>query len=175
MTGWRQLWERVWDYIAASALGQRVWARYEAAAPREQLAMKLLCAFLLLLVALLLVMPLHGFNANATAAYREQLDTLAWMQANRKLVGAAAPVARKPGESLLTVANQSARGLGLSFKRYEPRGDNGLNLWLEKVPFNQVVAWLGVLEKNYGVVALEFSASRRSEAGLVDVKVVLEG
>lgn len=175
MNRWRQIWETCWDRIAASAFGQKVWAYYEAAAPREQLIMKMLCAFALLVIALLLLMPLHRFNQNAAADYRDQRDTLAWMEANRGLVGKAAPSARRPGESLLTVANQSAQRFGLSFKRYEPRGENGLNLWLEKVPFNQVMQWLGSLEREYGVVAVDLATSRRDEPGLVDVRVVVEG
>lgn len=172
----QELWEKGWDHIAATAAAQKIWAYYEAAAPREQLALKILGVFLSILVAaLLIVAPLHQFNKNATADYREQQETLAWMESNRHLVNAAAPSARQPGTSLLTVANQSARNFGLGFKRYEPRGDNGLNLWLEKVPFNQVVKWLGALERDFGVVAADFSVSRRDEAGLVDVRLILEG
>jgi len=176
MSRWRQLWENCWDRIAASSLGQRVWAYYEAASPREQLILKLGSAFVLLVLAWLLLAPLHAYNQNAAADYQQQQDTLAWMQANRSLVGKAAPNARKPGESLLTIANQSARRFGLSFRRYEPRGENGLNLVLERVPFNQVVQWLGALEHDSGVVAVDLTTtSRRDEPGMVDVRVVLEG
>jgi general secretion pathway protein M len=176
MNSVRELWEKGWDHIAASSLGQRVWAYYEAAPPREQLALKVLGAFLLvLLVLLVLVCPLHEFNKNAVADYRQQQETLAWMQANRGLIGSAGAAVRKPEDSLLSVANQSARSMGLSFKRYEPNGEKGLNLWLEKVSFNQVITWLATLERDYGVVTLDFSASRREEPGLVDVRVVLEG
>jgi general secretion pathway protein M len=172
----RELWESAWDRIAASALGQKAWAHYESAAPREQLILQLLGAFvLLLIVVLLVVMPLHQYHQNAVASYLQQQETLTWMQTNRALIGSAAPSARKPGDSLLTIANQSARAAGLTFKRYEPKGEKGLNLWLEKVPFNQVVTWLAALESTYGVVAVEFSASRRDEAGFVDVRVSLEG
>lgn len=175
MSRWRQLWESCWDRIAASTLGQKVWAYYEAAAPREQLIIKVASGLILLVLAWMLLTPLHEFNQNAAADYEQQQDTLAWMQANRALVGKAVPSARKPGESLLTVANQSARRFGLSFRRYEPKGENGLNLQLEKVPFNQVVQWLGVLEHEYGVHAVDLTTSRRDEPGVVDVRVVLEG
>jgi len=174
MSRWQQWWEACWDRIAASTLGQKAWAHYEAAAPREQRLLKLLCAFALLVIAILLLMPLHQFNQDAAADYLQQKDTLAWMQANRASVGKVTATARKPGESLLTVANQSARRFGLAFKRYEPKGENGLNLWLENVPFNQVVQWLGALEREYGVVAVDLSSSRRDE-GQVDVRVVVEG
>lgn len=170
--------EQLRERIAASELAQRAWARYEVAAPREQLAVKIIgVALAVLLVFALVIMPLHRYHSEARAAYAQQTETLAWMQANRGLVnsGAGSSAKTRPeGESLLSLANQSARGVGLSFKRSEPAGERGLNLWLEKVPFNQVIAWLGQLEHDYGVVASELSASRRDEAGMVDVRVTLQ-
>lgn len=171
--GWS---ERLRERIAASELAQRLWARYEVAAPREQAAVKLIGVLLgLLLVFGAIVAPLHRYHADARADYRQQQETLAWMQANRALAGAAGSGPSRPaGESLLALANRSARAGGLAFKRSEPAGDRGLNLWLERVPFNQVVAWLGQLEREHGVVASEFAASRRAEPGIVDVRVTLQ-
>lgn len=168
--------EQLRERIAASELAQRLWARYEVAAPREQLAVKILGGFLaLLLVFLLVIAPLHRYHNDARADYRQQTETLAWMQANRAQIGTvSAGKVRPAGESLLSLANQGARAAGLSFKRSEPTGDDGLNVWLEKVSFNQVVAWLGQMERDYGVVASELSASRRDEPGLVDVRLTLQ-
>ena len=170
------LWEQLRDRLAASTPGQKLWAYYETAAPREQLALKALAAFLgATLVLLLVILPLHRFNSEAIADYRAQRETLQWMHDNRAAIGSGAQKTRAPNTSLLTLANQSARGFGLSFKRYEPNADQGLNLWLEQVPFNQVVKWLDALERDYGIVAVAFNASRRDEAGMVDVRVVLKG
>lgn len=163
------------ERIAAHPLTQQLWARYELAAPREQLALRVLGLFLAaMLLVFAVIVPLHQFHAGAIADYRAQQDTLKWMESNRGAITAGgAP--RKPVDSVLTVANQTARAQGLNFKRYEPNGERGLNLWLEQVPFDQVVRWLEVLEREYGVVAADFSASRRDEAGLVDVKLNLQG
>lgn len=167
--------ERLREEVASTVLAQKLWARYEAAAPREQSALRMLGLFLLaVLVLLLVVLPLHRFNANAIADFRAQQDTLAWMQSNRAAIGNSTQKARAPGDSLLTLANQSARTAGLSFKRYEPSGE-GLNLWLEQVPFNQVVKWLEAMQRDYGVIATELTASKRDEAGMVDVRVTLKG
>lgn len=172
----RALFEDLRDQLAATPLAQKLWARYETAAPREQLVMRTLGGVLLLLAILVLViLPLHRFNAGAIGDYRAQQETLAWMQANRNAVGSGEVKARAAGDSLLTLANQSARNFGITFKRYEPNGDKGLNLWLEQVPFNQVVRWLDALERDHGIVPVEFTASRRTEAGMVDVRVNLQG
>jgi general secretion pathway protein M len=169
-------WEMLRERFAAHPLTQKLWARYEVAAPREQMALRVLGGFLLIvLLVTVVLMPLHRFNTDSIAAFQAQQDTLAWMQANRTAIGNASAPTRKPGDSILTLANQSARELGLSFKRYEPSGERGLNLWLEQVPFDQVVKWLAALERDYGVIAVDFSASRRTEAGLVDVRLILQG
>lgn len=169
-------WEIARDRVAAHPLTQKLWTRYEAAAPREQLAVRVLGGFAVAIILLLMViLPLHHFNSDAIANYRAQQETLAWMQNNRAQVAASTNNARKPGDSVLTVANQTARTLGLSFKRYEPNGERGVNLWLEQVPFDQVIKWLDALERDYGVIAVDFSASRRNETGLVDVRLVLQG
>lgn len=168
--------EQLRDRIAATVPAQKLWAYYETAAPREQLALKALGIFLSAVAVLLLViLPLHRFNSDAIADFRAQRDTLQWMQVNRSAVGKNPQKQREAGSSLLTLANQSARDFGLAFKRYEPNANQGLNLWLEQVPFNQVVKWLEALERDYGVGAVEFSASRRDEPGIVDVRIVLQG
>lgn len=170
------LLERLRDRIAASVPGQKVWAYYETAAAREQTALKALGIFVsAVLILLLVILPLHRFNSGAVASYRAQQETLQWMRDNRAAIGSNTQKQREPGASLLTLANQSARNFGFAFKRYEPNANQGLNLWLEQVPFNQVVKWLEVLERDYGIVAVEFTASRRDEAGVVDVRIVLQG
>lgn len=171
------LLEQLRDRIAATVPAQKLWAYYETAAPREQIALKSLGVFLSLVIILLLViLPLHRFSSGAIADYRAQRETLQWMQNNRASINNnATQKQREPGSSLLTLANQGARDFGLAFKRYEPNANQGLNLWLEQVPFNQVVKWLEALERDYGIVAVEFTASRRDEAGVVDVRVVLQG
>lgn len=167
--------ERLRDEIASTVLAQRVWARYEAAPPRDQLAVKVLGGFLAAVLLLtLVILPLHRFNGDAIADYRAQQDTLAWMQNNRGAIGAGAQKVRSPDDSLLTLATRAARGAGINVNRYEPSGD-GLNIWLERVPFNQLVQWLDALQRDYGIVATDLTASKRDAAGMVDVRVTLKG
>jgi general secretion pathway protein M len=169
------LFEKVRDGIAASPGAQRLWAYYEAAPPREQLAMTIGgTALALLLVWLLVIAPLHGASSNARAEYELQRETLAWMEANRHRLGAGSIASeRVPGEALLTLANRTAARYGISFRRYEPVGSNGLSVVLEGVAFTPLVQWLGELERS-GVVAAELSVRQRNEPGLVDARIVIE-
>lgn len=174
MSALHDLLERARNEVASTVLAQRIWARYETAAPREQLAVKIVGVVLLfVLVLLLVVLPLHRFNADAIADLRAQQDTLTWMQNNRGAIGSDTQKTRASGDTVLALANQNARNLGLSIKRYEPSGQ-GLNLWLEQVPFSQVVKWLEALQRDSGIIAVEFSASKRDEPGMVDARVTLK-
>lgn len=169
------LLDKLRDRVAASRTGQRVWAYYEAATARDQLLMILGGSLLALLLAWLLVIaPLHGWSRDARADYELQRETLSWMEANRyRISGNVAASERVPGEALLTLANRTAATHGISFRRYEPVGGNGLSVTLEGIPFNPLMQWLGELERN-GVVARELSLRRRDEPGLVDARIVIE-
>jgi len=168
------LFEPLRDRIAASATSQRIWRYYESAAPREQMAMMIGgTAVLLLLVWLLVIAPLHGWNRDARADFEQQRDTLAWMEANRHRVGGTSGSERIAGEALLTLANRTAANHGISFRRYEPVGSNALSVTLEATAFNALVQWLGEMERS-GVVASELSVRRRDEPGLVDARIVIE-
>lgn len=168
------VFERLRERIAASPSGQRIWGYYEAAAPREQVAMLVgAAAVALLLIWLLIVAPLHAWSRDARAEYAQQRDTLAWMEENRHRVGGTVVSERAPGEALLTLANRTAANHRINFRRYEPVGSNGLSVTLEGIPFTALVQWLGELERS-GVVTSELSVRKRDEPGLVDARIVIE-
>lgn len=164
------------ERLAASEIGQQLWARYQGASAAQQLAARVAAvALALALLVFGLVWPLHDYSQASQTRYRQQLDTLAWMQQNRDRVQAGGETSRVAGDSLLATVTQAASGAGLSIRRYEPAGDNGLNLWLENVSFDATIHWLEQLERDSQIRATDFSARRRSSAGRVDVRVTLEG
>lgn len=164
------------EQVAASPSVQRIWAWYDAASPRDQrIVLTLGAAVAALLALFLLVLPAYDFSRSAQQDYRAQVNTLAWMEANRHLATARSSAPGRGDETLLTAATQTAAAMSLTIRRYEPAGENGLNLWLEGVPFAQTMLWLELLERERGIATAEFSARRRAEPGLVDVRVVLEG
>ena len=83
-------------------------------------------------------------------------------------------VQRRPDQSLLGLANTTAKPLQLEFKRFEPAGNNGLNLWLDNVAFDNVIRWLDQLDRQYGVRVAEIALERRAD-GLVNVRLMLQG
>jgi general secretion pathway protein M len=145
---------------------------------RDQLALKILAGFALLMIIIFgLIMPVNEFNDKAQTRYIDQLETLNWMQANQSLVktSVAASKLRDPGQSLLGISNKTAKSYGLAFKRYQPVDDNGLNLWLENVSFNNLILWLERLNKKYGITVKEISVDREDQKGQVNVRLFLQG
>lgn len=176
MGGFATVVDGLRERLAASELGQQLWARYERASAPQQTTVRVGGTLLLLVLLLVgIVLPLHDYSQSSQARYRVQLDTLAWMEANRHRVAAAGSTARGSGEPLLAIVTQSAGAAGLALRRYEPAGEEGLNLWLDNVPFDRLVRWLEQLERDHGVIAADLTIRRRAAEGMVDVRITLEG
>ncbi len=165
-------------FLTDSALGQQLSDRYYQLEPRDQLALKILSAFLgIILLYSFVVQPAREYQLEAEQHYRQSLEALNWIEANKPLVTVAANqrAKRDPGQSLLGIANATSKSYRLSFNRYQPVGENGLSLWLNKVAFNDVVLWLERLDKRYGISVKEIAVEREANKGLVNVRLVLQG
>lgn len=156
----------------------RLESTYQNLSPRDQLLTNILAIVLSIIFCLFgIVMPANGYLQEAEQRYRYNLDTLEWMKQNSAAVSAAneQSEARDTEQSLLGLANSSSKGFQLSFKRYEPAGDDGLSLWMEQVAFNNLVRWLERLEKRHGIIVQEISVENLEQSGLVNVRLVLQG
>lgn len=110
----------------------------------------------------------------------EQRVLLGWMKQSvhevQMLRGNRPGGAPAAGQSLLTLIDGSARaqGLGTAMQRVEPEG-NGVRVWLEKAPFDEVMRWLDRLGDR-GVRVTSFATERvAGQSGVVNVRLVLEG
>ncbi len=115
-----------------------------------------------------------------TVAEQQQLET--WMkQAAREVQrlrkAATTPGGKRPRQSLLALADQSAKqqGLGRTIKRVQPEGQDKVNIRLEEAAFDDVVAWLEKLQSQHGVRVATITIDRQDQPGLVDVRLTLEG
>ena len=150
---------------------------YQQLAPKDQLALKILAAFALVMVVIFgFLIPANTYNQVSQRNYMEGVDTLSWMKANQHhFTGdSSSHVERDSTQSLLSVANATSKKYRISFKRYEPMGDKGLALWLEGIVFNKLVVWLELLDKRYAIQVKEISVDLQDEKGLVNVRLVLQ-
>jgi general secretion pathway protein M len=166
------------ETVINSQLAQKFLNYYQSLAMREQLYLKLLLIFLLLVfVVFALLLPAGNYNSRAQSHYQTAFENLQWMQQNKARVSDSMlqKSQRDDGQSLLGVANNLSKGYQLSFKRYEPVGENGLSLWMDNIVFNNLILWLERLEKRHGINVQEISVEGQGEQGLVNVRLVLQG
>jgi general secretion pathway protein M len=167
------MFETLLQQPAINKLHERYQGFYQSLSTRDQLLLKVLAVFLLLVLLInSVLMPAYNYASSAQQQYIESTDTLAWMEANRYRVTSKAP--STDGSSLLAVANESSQRFQISFKRFEPVGENGLNLWVEMVPFNNLVEWLADLEQRHNIQIKEIAVDRQDASGQVNARLVLE-
>ena len=65
--------------------------------------------------------------------------------------------------------SSSARRFNIELVRVQPRGEE-MQVWVQPLPFNQLVSWLEYLQQNHGVEAEFLDLDKNSRVGMVDVK-----
>ncbi len=123
--------------------------------------------------------PFQSSHRRLQQSVAEQRADLAWMQQAAQEIqrlSSAAPL-ENDGRSLLTLVDQTARtaGLGAALKQITPQGDDKLSARLDRVEFDQLLDWLGALERQYPVVLINLSVDRTETTGLVNARVILQG
>lgn len=124
--------------------------------------------------------PFVNGVANMQAKVNQQQQDLLWMQQAAREVsglrGASAGQQPVHSGSLLGLIEKTARerGLGTSIRKVQPEGQNGVRMWMDKVPFDDVMTWLDDLQLKQGVTVSSFSAERTAQAGWVNVRLLVE-
>jgi general secretion pathway protein M len=101
---------------------------------------------------------------------------LVWMRSAAPEIAAAGPARNTSGESLIVIVDQSAResGLGGSLAGSQPSGRGGLNVQLEKAPFDTLVGWLARLSQQNGVQIESATIDTAGAPGTVNASLVLK-
>lgn len=138
----------------------------------------------LMLALLLYALAWQPFQAShrrlrqSVAEQRAELAAMRQMAGEIKRLGGASASAAVPvdGRSLLTLVDQTARtaGLGPTLKRVTPQGENRLGVQFDTVEFDQLVPWLGQLERDHRIVIVNLSVDRAA-AGRVNARLTVQG
>lgn len=77
--------------------------------------------------------------------------------------------------SLLSIVERTAVQLNIrnALKNFKPEGQDGVNLQMENIAFDQLVEWLKLLKQQYGIFVNDISIERREEPGRVDSRIML--
>lgn len=151
---------------------------YQSRAEREQRMLLIGGIVAVLVLVLAIVLPLQrSVGAGAQRIERKRND-LAWLRAVAPQLGAGAANATEPlHDSLVVLIDRSARQSGLekSLVGSHPNGDGTLDVSLEQVPFDSLIAWLSQLRARYGVQAQTANVDVGSTPGVVNATLVLHG
>ncbi len=149
--------------------------------PRERRILAIAGVFLILVLLYgALIHPFYAGLARLRQTAAEPHALLHWMRGTAReiqsLRGSAA-VTPASGGSLLSVVNQAARREHLegAVRRLEPDNTGGVRVWLKQASFDQVVRWLGVLQRNAGLRIESIDLEATGEPGKVDGHAVLKG
>lgn len=153
----------------------RAW--WASRAERERQMLSAGAAVLALILAWLAVWEpvtsLHHRREKALAEARSLATRLETLAAESRGVQPAGGGSRQ--QSLLSVVDQSGKssGIGKAPSRLQPDGDTTVRVWLEDVPFDAVMRWLGELATRHGVQVADAEIERQSGSGLVNARLTL--
>ncbi|MES0875113.1 type II secretion system protein M [Sinimarinibacterium thermocellulolyticum] len=156
---------------------ERLWASLQQLAPRERL-MVLGGTVVLVLVMLYLlawepVVKAHQQRAEALTRARALATRIEEAAALVRSQGAGRSVDRST--SLVAVVDRTSRSpvLGKPPSRIQPEGDREVKVWIEDVPFDNLLRWLQELETGYGIGAASAEIERGARPGLVSARLSL--
>lgn len=159
---------------------RKVRSWYKHLARKDQRAVNLLVIFFAgVLLYFAIWQPVRDSLAQAESYYDSRRELYQWVQANapeiRELQGqSGGGTPQLGGQSLLTIVTTTAKDQKIEVKRYEPKGENAVSLWLEGVPFNTVITWLDTLRDKYSIQVAQISVDREAgKSGVVTIKIAL--
>lgn len=135
----------------------------------------------------LLILIYAGIWSPLAGARGQRVEALAKARAIAQQLELAAALARQSpaaarstpnlaqNQSLLAAVDQAARSgtLGKAPERLQPEGDREVRVWLEDVPFEALVRWLGELRLRYGITPQSLDVERAEAPGLVSARLSL--
>lgn len=149
---------------------------YDTLSPREQNLLKYGAIALVLILIFGVWMPLDSSVAKARTRISKKQQDLVWMKGVAPFLAAQAPAHQGSGESLIVIVDRSAResGLGNSLAGTDPSGAGGIQVRLEKAPFDAIIGWLSRLSQQNGIGVDGATIDGAGPPGLVNAAIVLK-
>jgi general secretion pathway protein M len=149
----------------------RTWWSARTARERTVVSVGAALVALALLWAMVLN-PLTLRRAELERAVPEQRALLAWMES---LPTGSGNDTRATQGSLFAVVDRSARSTALAgtLSRIQPEGADTVRVWFDETPFNDLVTWLALLEREHGVRVTAVAVDRTATPGRVSARVTL--
>ncbi|MEJ2565758.1 MAG: type II secretion system protein M [Gammaproteobacteria bacterium] len=153
---------------------------FNALAPRERLMVSIAAAVVVLaLVYAAAWSPLTSSVDHLEQSVTEEQALKQWMQQSAAEVNRLRHAGGGAGgdhRSLLAVVDQTSKQskVAPAVKRIEPDGQTLVRVTLEKAAFDDLVTWLGSLQRDFAVSVADVSIDRQADSGLVNVHLTLK-
>jgi general secretion pathway protein M len=149
---------------------------FDTLSEREQRLVKYggIGAVLILIFGVLI--PLDSSVAKARARITQKQADLVWMKNVAPVLAQSGPMRTAgTGESLIVIVDRSTRESGLekSLAGSEPNGPGGIQVRMEKAPFDAMIGWLSRLSQQNGIGVDGASIDSAGAPGLVNAAIVL--
>ncbi|PID41733.1 MAG: hypothetical protein CSB48_13250 [Proteobacteria bacterium] len=170
----------LYDSLQHSQVFTQLRKAYDSQSERDKKATRLLVTAVILgLVYFLIWSPSWTFYTEKKNEHKAAEQVLHFVQANEQKARAAAKALgtltgpKRQSGSLVSLVTSSGRQSGVEIKRFEPSGAGKLRIWVENVPFDNVVKWLGRLQTSHSIRVQEISVDRGDKSGLVNGRLLL--
>lgn len=136
----------------------------------KQLVSGMVTVIVIFLFYSLIWQPLNDNIAKAEKKIVKQQQLLAWVQENTARYKQQNGGSKKQSKgSLSSIVNKTAAGARISIERIQQQGDD-IQVWLEAVPFNNLLSWLEKLTKDQGLAIKNIDLSDSDQEGAVNVR-----
>jgi general secretion pathway protein M len=146
--------------------------------PRERIAVGAAAVVVTLTLLFLLVWgPLAGAHRDRAEALQQARAQAQQIERAAALIATGTSGGRTANlsTSLLTAVDTTSRSpvLGKAPSRVQPEGDSEVKVWIENVPFANVLRWLDQLQTQYAISASSVEIERGDVSGQVSGRLTL--
>jgi general secretion pathway protein M len=149
---------------------------FDTLSEREQRLVKFGGIGVVLILVFGVLIPLDSSVAKARARITQKQADLVWMKNVAPVLAVSGPMhTGGAGESLIVIVDRSTResGLDKSLAGSEPNGPGGIQVRMEKAPFDAMIGWLSRLSQQNGIGVDGASIDGAGAPGLVNAAIVL--
>lgn len=118
------------------------------------------------------ISPLDQRSENAKARIQSEQQLLVWVKNSANAIvslrGANGSSASPSTQPLNQVVSSSTARFKVELIRMQPRGES-LQVWIQPIPFNQLVNWLAYIQAQQGIDVEFLDLSRTETLGQVEV------
>jgi general secretion pathway protein M len=110
----------------------------------------------------------------SNASNQQLLEWMTQSVASIKGSSSSSSASKRNGRSLNVIINTTASSSSISISRSQPRDNNQYQIWLDKAMFNDVLNWLNILHKDYGIFVSSINLGVTEVKGQVRVNLTFQ-